>query len=64
MSAELLRTATACRSCGQPLTLEEMHYLGDDDGTATCSACEAAWCAAVSEWLADDTLPDTMPEPP
>lgn len=64
MSAELITTSTHCRACSRPLTLDEMHYLGDHDGTATCSACEAAWCAAIAEWLADDTLPDQMPEQP
>lgn len=51
MSAELLRTERKCRACGASLTLEEMHYFEDEDGSATCDACESAWNDAVGHWL-------------
>lgn len=47
---ELLKTDTRCRACGAPLSLEEMHFLGDANGTATCERCESAWLVAIEAW--------------
>lgn len=39
-----------CRSCGKPLTLEEMHYYAYEDNSATCTECETKWMEAVAAW--------------
>lgn len=51
MSAYLLQVATRCRKCQKPLTLAEMHYYADEDGTATCNDCEAEWSRAMVDYM-------------
>lgn len=63
MSGGLLNVATHCRKCVARLTLEEMHYLAHEDGTATCDKCETEWMQAMAEWkMASDNRP--MPPRP
>lgn len=50
MSAGLVNVQTHCRNCFDGLTLEEMHYLDNGDGTATCSKCEREWMEAIEKW--------------
>lgn len=50
MSAEAIQGRTSCSRCSKPLTLEEMHYLCNGDGTAQCQECEGKWMAEVAEW--------------
>lgn len=52
MTAYAITTDQQCRNCGASLTLEEMHYFEDADGSCTCEACERAWHEAVGQWLA------------
>jgi hypothetical protein len=50
VSAEAITTTPDCSRCAKPLTLEEMHYLCNGDGTAQCQECEGQWMADVAAW--------------
>lgn len=58
--AEHIKTDNKCFKCGQPLTLEEMHYYERENGKATCEQCEEKWADAIAAWRKGET--DDYPE--
>jgi DNA-directed RNA polymerase subunit RPC12/RpoP len=60
--ATVVHMSHQCRSCGQTLTLEEMHWYDAGDGTASCNQCESRWMVEMARWKEDGHGP--MPERP
>ncbi|MYM92605.1 hypothetical protein [Duganella vulcania] len=58
-AAHLIPMKPTCRSCGGRLTLDEMHYYDQGDGTASCGRCESEWMQDMADWKAGKT--DKMP---
>lgn len=63
MSGVLINVKCTCRKCFKALTIEEIHYFGCSDGTATCEVCEEEWLEKMHEWRGG-VNGDPMPERP
>lgn len=59
-SLEMVNVKPNCRKCGSALTIEEIHYYDNGDGTATCNDCEEKWLNDVSAWKNGEL--DAIPE--
>jgi hypothetical protein len=51
-----------CCGCGSALTIDEMHYLANGNGKATCCACEGKWSDEVTAWRSGE--PGEFPSRP